>query len=76
MMKITALTDVMDFGKHRGKTIEQVVECDPSYIVWMHDSNVRDVSDDIYHSALEALEEHDQYDLDDIYDDGRPYMWR
>lgn len=28
---------VLTFGKHKGKTIADVIACDPSYVVWLHD---------------------------------------
>lgn len=27
-------THKLDFGKHKGKTIEEILECDPTYIRW------------------------------------------
>ncbi|MCC7158852.1 MAG: hypothetical protein IT281_04880 [Ignavibacteria bacterium] len=40
------LTDSFNFGKHKNKTIEEVIECDPEYIQWALDS--------IAHFALDA----------------------
>lgn len=34
MKKGTGLQDRLDFGKHRGKTLEEVIEEDPRYIRW------------------------------------------
>ena len=31
---------VMPFGKYRGKTLEQISDTDPGYIMWLADENV------------------------------------
>lgn len=48
---IKALTDVLTFGKYKGKNIRQVIEIDPDYITWMHDQKVCTVSQEIYDKA-------------------------
>ncbi len=36
--EIYYLKTVLGFGKHQGKTVEQVIADDPTYIYWMFDS--------------------------------------
>lgn len=35
MRKGTRLEDRLDFGKHRGKTLEEVIEDEPRYVRWL-----------------------------------------
>lgn len=35
MSKIKKLSDVITFGKHKGKTVEQLISESPSYVVWL-----------------------------------------
>ena len=37
-----SLETVLDFGKYKGKTLEEVADIDPSYICWLHE-NVKTV---------------------------------
>lgn len=30
----------LHFGKHKGKTVEEVLEVDPTYIAWAVDNNI------------------------------------
>lgn len=34
---IFTLDDVLTFGVYRGKTVKQVIDLNPGYIIWMHD---------------------------------------
>ena len=34
-IKKHSLTDVMTFGKHKGKTVKEVINSNPEYIVWV-----------------------------------------
>ena len=36
-------TDTITFGKHKGKTFEEIANIDPDYILWL-DKNVKDVN--------------------------------
>ena len=37
-----SLETVLDFGKYKGKTLDEVADIDPSYICWLHE-NVKTV---------------------------------
>jgi hypothetical protein len=41
-MKEVKLTDTITFGKHTGKTFNEISNIDPDYILWL-DENVKDV---------------------------------
>jgi hypothetical protein len=44
----------LDFGKYRGKTLEQILKTDPGYLVWIHDHTERGiVSEELYKQAKE-----------------------
>ena len=36
MSKVIGLTDVMPFGKHRGKVVSVLFSTDPDYLMWAH----------------------------------------
>lgn len=36
---------MITFGKFKGKTIEEVIEIEPSYIVWLHGKNLIEIDD-------------------------------
>lgn len=46
---------VMDFGKHTGLTVGEVFECDPSYLLWAHETTTRFK---LCPSMLEQLRDH------------------
>jgi len=33
------LDDVLDFGKHKGCQIEDLIDDDPSYLAWLYDQD-------------------------------------
>jgi len=37
-----SLETVLDFGKYKGKTLDEVGDIDPSYICWLHE-NIKSV---------------------------------
>lgn len=39
-----ALNDLFMFGKHQGKEIEDVIEDDPDYFVWLYENEVIEMS--------------------------------
>ena len=39
-MKVTDEDQVIDFGKYRGKTIDYIMEHNPSYIIWLADEGI------------------------------------
>jgi hypothetical protein len=41
-MKKVKPTDFITFGKHTGKTFDEIADIDPDYILWL-DENVKDV---------------------------------
>lgn len=45
--------DVLDFGKHKGKTIRWVIEHDPSYIIWLHENKVCEIPEEIVEEAVD-----------------------
>jgi len=52
------------FGKYVGKTPKEVLEEDPSYIVWLFDNIENQVSQELYEEALDKMaEEPDTYDV-------------
>jgi hypothetical protein len=44
----------MQFGKHRGMTIEEIIKLDPGYILWMHDEKIALIDDTVLSYAEEA----------------------
>ena len=50
MKKLTFAT-VLTFGKHNGKTVEWVVDNDPSYILWIDENTDWIVSNTVYAAA-------------------------
>lgn len=56
----------LDFGKYRGRTPEELVEVDPSYVVWMYENvEPKRCSRDLYLDAESAKGENDR-ELDDL----------
>ena len=57
---------VMTFGKHKGKTLVQILDESPSYIVWLAENDVVKVPDDLLTMAC-----HDTMspDFDDLHGD-------
>lgn len=48
---------MITFGKFKGKTIEEVIEIEPSYIVWLHSKNLITVDEKTLHRAKVAKRE-------------------
>ena len=57
----------LNFGKHRGKTPDEISEIDPSYIVWMYEKikNRPTCSHFLYECCLCELDEGDE--IDEVY---------
>ena len=73
---IKAYTDVLTFGKHKGRTIEYVLDNDPGYIVWLVAEDVAYVSTEIYSDADRYMRQDygDGYDMYDYFlSDDPPY---
>lgn len=66
---IKALTDILTFGKHKGKSVEWVLENAPGYIVWLEEEKICNVEQEIYNLAQEM--DYSEYG----YDDGIDYQW-
>ena len=45
---------MIEFGKFKGKTIEEVIEIEPSYIVWLHGKNLIEIDDKTLRKAKNA----------------------
>ncbi|MBX4206147.1 hypothetical protein KW795_03020, partial [Candidatus Microgenomates bacterium] len=55
--KIISVNDVLTFGKHKGLTVDFVLESDPAYIVWLEEEKICEVEQEIYNLAQECDEE-------------------
>lgn len=47
----------LTFGKHRGKTIDEVISVDPSYILWLADETDWEIEEDIIIAAQWAFDD-------------------
>lgn len=45
------LKDKLTFGKHKGKTIKEVLDNDPQYLVWLHEKTKHKLQRVIYNEA-------------------------
>lgn len=45
-------SDVITFGKYKGKSLAWILEENPSYIVWLSENNVVKISDNLLTTAL------------------------
>lgn len=55
--KVHQLKDVMNFGKHKGWTVEQVLNRKPDYLLWAQDAiEWFEVDDSILEAAAEKVE--------------------
>ncbi len=57
---------VLSFGKHRGWTIGECVECDPSYVIWLSEDEVMNIPADILEEAQENWDTDQMEQEDDI----------
>lgn len=65
---------VLRFGKHKGWTIGDCVEADPSYVIWLDEDGVMKIPDDILEEAQENWDA--QFDsFDDWYGGESPADW-
>lgn len=60
------LTDILPFGKHKGKTVEQIFKEDAGYLCWLRDKRLKDnAQNDYFHDevliALDAAIKEDGY---------------
>lgn len=66
-----------DFGKHKGRTVEEVLEIEPGYIEWFFthvekEKHPKSLTRAVYKDACHAAEDRDAdrfmaYDMDDDY---------
>lgn len=58
MIKIENYDFRLNFGKYEGKTIGEIVEINPSYLIWLNDNHIRGIfiSNYIMNKALENID--------------------
>lgn len=59
MKTMTHKLDKFDFGKHKGKTVREVIAKDPEYIFWLAENNIANFSQELLDNATDSL-----YDMD------------
>ena len=47
-------TDTLWFGKHKGKTVSECLQKDPTYLLWAHKKDILQLDDKCYAIAWEA----------------------
>jgi hypothetical protein len=47
---------VVEFGKHKGKTLEQIAEQDNAYILWLDQENVLNIEQEFLEAGFTAEE--------------------
>jgi len=40
-MFVTDIWQILPFGRHKGKTIREMLNLDPNYLLWLHKNTVR-----------------------------------
>ena len=65
---------VLQFGKHKGWTIGDCVEADPSYVIWLSEDEVMKIPADILEEAQENWDT-DQNDMEDDWGGESPADW-
>lgn len=66
---------VLQFGKHKGWTIGDCVECDPSYVIWLSEDEVMKIPDDILEEAQENWDADQMEQEDDFWGGENPADW-
>lgn len=51
--KPLGLEDLVPLRKHKDKSVAVVLDTDPSYLVWMHESTLLKIEEEIYNEAQE-----------------------
>jgi uncharacterized protein (DUF3820 family) len=53
---ISVLTDTLTFGKyaHTGKTIKEIIDTDPEYLLWLYEEGAIELHQDILDLAYES----------------------
>ena len=44
--------NIMSFGKYKGKKLDEILTEDPSYIIWLDENKIIEVSEELLISAL------------------------
>lgn len=58
---VRGLNYFLTFGKHKGKTLKQVIEEEPSYIEWCMNERIFVLDEEADELLLDAIEEIDDY---------------
>jgi len=61
--KIYQLSDILPFGKHKGRTIDSVIGENVSYVRWLYNKGIIRVEDDVIKKAVRVSKEN-QYNRD------------
>lgn len=48
--------NILEFGKHRGKMLRQVLIDDPQYILWLNEEEIVNIAEDVIIEAEEKLD--------------------
>ena len=56
----------LEFGKYRGKTLLELSDLDPSYLIWLAENSIVKVPSDLLNIAINATMEPD---FDDLHND-------
>ena len=48
---MTCKTDLLGFGKHKGKSLYEVAIDYPAYIIWLHDEKIIPISESLLNTA-------------------------
>ena len=67
MKNFTERETVIGFGKHKGLTVSEILEVDPSYIIWLHENTEISFRNGVIREATEADYE-DHPCIGDAYD--------
>jgi hypothetical protein len=60
--------DKLDFGKHKGKTLREVLISDYGYILWMRDAGIKKLDRNLIKDALDKKEfDEDKFEECDMF---------
>ena len=54
---------ILTFGKYKGKTLLELSDIDPSYLIWLAENEIVEVPSDLLNYAFNATMEPDFEDL-------------
>lgn len=52
---LTSTADKMAFGKHKGKTIAELLKSDPRYLLWLREERNKNNGDDFFSAGIDSL---------------------